>query len=267
MNFDLKAPSTWDQVVSRGLLSVLGPTYLDKVANNAEKIKYRDSEDEGCNLFLDIAPRRQVIARVIKELTSSFTHVFTYHACRPTDISSYYSKGILPLSLAKAQKQFREMFRQYASEEAIETAIAEASTETRDGVVHVVLDDRIFTEDCGHYLIYGGEYQNCLAINLPGASENTRDLLKKSGRATVFVCLLPFSKLKKDLKHLVPLLLADHFFRVAHGRKDVDIIDYTLFMKRKIAPHIIVKHYSPVRIRDPFKHHIVWNDETMEYEY
>lgn len=265
MNFDLKTPSTWDQVVRRGLQSVLGPTYLDKVANNAGKIKYRDSEDEGCTLFHDIASKQQLIARVTKELTSSFTQVFTYHACRPTDINSYYNNGILPLSLPKAQKQFREMFRQYASEEAIETAIAEASTETRDGVVHVVLDDRIFIEDCGHYLIYGGEYQNCLVISLPGASEYTRDLLKKSGRATVFVCLLPFSKLRKDLKHLVPLLLADHFYRVAHGRKDVNLIDFTLFMKRKIPSRAIVKHYSPVRIRDPFKR-LVWNDEAMEYE-
>jgi hypothetical protein len=268
MILDLKTPSTWDQVVRSGLQSILGPAYIDKIANNSKQIKYRDSEDEACELFVDLATKRQLIACVTKEISRCFKQVLTYHACRPEDTSSYYSNGILPLSLANAQQQFRELFHGHATKEAIETAISKVPSETRDGVVHVVLDDRIFTDRSGHYLIYGGEYQNCLAVHLPGASEYTRDILKKSGKATVFTCLLPFSQIKKnEIPHLVRVMMADHFFRVAHGRSDVTVIDFTLVIKKEIPANAIISHYCPIRIKDPFKHRLIWNDETMKYDY
>lgn len=171
----------------------------------------------------------------------------------------------MPLSPIEIQQQFRDYFSFYASDEDIDTAIAAVSIKTRDGFVHAALDDRDFIEKCGHYLIYGSEYLNCLSINLPSASEHTRDILKKIGKATVFVCRLPFSEVT-DLNYLVPLLMADHFFRIAYDRNEVNRIDYTITLQKTIPVGAIVRHYYPIRIKDPFKHYAVWNDEIMEYE-
>lgn len=165
----------------------------------------------------------------------------------------------------EVQQQFRENFSLYASHEDIDTAITAVSIETRDGVVHAVLDDRDFEETCGHYLIYGGEYQNCLVLHLPGASERMRDILKKIGKATVFVCRLPFSEVT-GLERLVPFMMADHFFRIAHNRNEVNTIDYTITRKSTIPPDSILRHYNPIRIKDPYNNFAVWNDEIMEYE-
>ena len=114
-------------------------------------------------------------------------------------------------------------------------------------------------------MIYGGEYQNCLAIRLPGTSEHTRDKLKQFGNATIFVCRLPFSYVT-DLEYLASSMIADHCFRIAHNREDVCEIDYTITLEETISPDAIVRHYCPTRIKDPYKGYAVWNDIKMEYE-
>jgi hypothetical protein len=110
----------------------------------------------------------------------------------------------------------------------------------------------VFVESGGHYLIYGSEYHQALVVHLPGASEYTRDILKKFGRATIFICRLLFSEIY-DLQHLASRMIADHFYRIAHNLQDVSAIDYTLTLRRKIPPSSIVRHYCPAKIKDPFK--------------
>ncbi len=265
MILDLKDVTSWDTIVGKGLGTILGYSYTDTVKKNAAKIQYRDSESEACNLFAEQTSRERLTEAVTKEMSSNFKEVLAYHACRPNRVDDYYENGIVPLSPIEAQEQFREYFSAYISQEDIDTAIAAVSLETIDGVVHAALDDRDFIDSCGHYLIYGGEYQNCLLIHLPGASERTRDILKGIGNATVFICRLPFSTVT-DLEHLVPFMMADHFFRIAHNRNEVNVIDYTITLKETISPDAIVRHYCPIRIRDPYKQYAVWNDEIMGYE-
>jgi hypothetical protein len=266
MIFDLKDAATWDPVVRKILTSILGSSYPDTLKKNADRILYKDCDSDACDLFSDYANRDTLRAKVTKEICRNFKEVLTYHGCRPNRVEDYYEKGIVPLCPREIQNQFRDYFSAFFSHQDIDKAIAAVSLETRDGVVHVTLDDRDFVDGCGHYLIYGGEYQNCLAIHLPGASEHTRDILKELGKATILVCRLPFSVVN-DLEYLVPFLMADHFFRIAHDRNDVNIIDYTIFLKEPIPPNAIVRHYRPVRIRDPYKNRAIWNDEIMEYEY
>jgi len=265
MIFDLKDATNWDPIVNKALKNILGHTYHKCVRENAKKIKYCDSVLEACNLFSDIASKEKMVEAVTKEICRNFKEVLTYHACRPRRIDDYYEKGITPLSPTDAQKQFRDFFNAYASQEDINKAISAVSINTRAGVVHTVLDDRTFIYTCGHYLIYGSEYQQCLAVHLYGASEQTRDILKKEGKATIFVCRLPFRTIN-NLEFLVPRIMADHFYRVAHNYNKVNIIDYTITLRVNIPPKAIVNHVCPIRIKDPFKQQAFWNDETMQYE-
>jgi len=266
MIFDLKDATIWDPIVCNVMKNALGNFYHSKLKKNVKKIPYRDSDTEALELFLGVASREILKEEIKKEICQNFKETFAYHACRPIRVDDYYENGIVPLSPLEVQKQFRDYFSAYVSHKDIDAAIAAVPLDTRERVVHVVLDDRDFIDGCGHYLIYGGEYQNCLAIHLPGASERTRDMLKKIGKATVFVCRLPFSTVT-DFDYLIPLMMADHFFRVAHERVDVNSVDYTITLKEPIPPSAIVKHYCPIKIKDPYKNQFIWNDETMKYEY
>lgn len=266
MLFDLKDATSWDPVVSKCLSVILGATYSETLKKNAIKIKYCDSPIEGLNLFKKKISSKKLTKLVTKEFSYYFKEVKVYHGCRPANIENYYQKGITPLNPKEIQILFRNTFKEYSSEADIQLAINKVDLEVIAGFVFVVLDDRAIIENGGHYLIYGSEYQNCLAINLPRATEETRDILKKFGKATIFVCKLPFSKLI-ELENIVRLLLADHFSRVAHNRNDVHIIDHTLLLKESIKPTDIITHYHPLRIKDSYKHRSIWNDEKMSYEF
>ncbi|MGD9160346.1 MAG: hypothetical protein PVG39_18160 [Desulfobacteraceae bacterium] len=266
MIFNLKDSTTWDPIVCDLMKSHLRNSYADILRKNSKIIQFRDSEEEACNLFSKLVSREVLKSEIKNELCDNFKEILTYHACRPIRTEDYYEKGILPLSPSKIQKQFRDYFSSMVSEKDIDTAITKTSVNTRAGVVHVVLDDRIFINCSGHYLIYGSEYLNCLTIHLPGASENHRDNLKKIGRTTIFICKLPFSSVT-SFAYLVSSMMADHFFRVAHDRDDVTVIEYTISLKKPIPPDFVVDHYYPKRITDPFKRRAIWNDESMEYDY
>lgn len=266
MILDLKDTTTWDPVISKGLKSILGHSYPDTLNKNAETILYTDSDSEAYDLFSDYISKEDIRKIIKNKVCQNFTEVLVYHACRPTQTNDYYKKGIVPLSSLEAQQNFRNYFKSYVSHKDIDTAITEVSLKTIEGMTYALLDDRDFLEHCGHYLIYGSEYQNSLVINLPGATEQTRDILKGIGKATVFICRLPFSSVT-DLDYLVPMMLADHFYRIAHKQKDVNIINYSIALNEKISPDAIVRHYHPIRIKDPFKNRAIWNDEKMGYEY
>jgi len=264
MILDWKEATTWDAIVKKGLTKCLGKFYAKTLKTNADSIAYVDCVDDGCALF-SRAGRDAQIACVIEELKRCFDEIFVYHACRTNEPTSYYEKGILPLSLIGSQMQFRDRFKSYVSPVDIDTAITAVSTETINDATHAIIDDRCFLQSSGHYLIYGSEYQQSLVVHLPGANEYTRDILKKFGRATIFVCCLPFSEIYA-LEHLASRMLADHFYRLAHNIQDVSIIDYSVTLRRKISPLSIVRHYCPARIPDPCKGFAIWNDEQNKYE-
>ncbi len=263
---DWKDATTWDAVVSKGLKKCIGRSYAETLKTNAKSIVYVDCEDDGCALFTAHASIDSQIACVIEEIERHFDEIFVYHACRTNEPTRYYEKGIIPLSLIEAQTLFRERFKSFASPTDIDNAITAVSTETIDGVTHAIIDDRCFLESGGgHYLIYGSEYQQALVVCLPGANEYTRDILKKFGRATIFICRLPFSEIY-DLERLASRMLADHFYRVAHNIHEVSILDYTVTLRRMIPASSIVRHYYPTRILDPCKGFVIWNEEHNKYE-
>lgn len=265
MILDLKDETSWEPIVRRKLHEILGSSYFRTIKANADKIKYRDCEEAACNLFLHKISREELLRDLMQEFSKYFSWVIAYHGCRAERVGSYYENGIIPLSPFEAQSKFRKLFQPVASSEDIDKAIASVSTETREGAVYTVLDDRVFYESSGHYLIYGGEYLYCLAIHLPGYRKNG-DILKNQGKATVIVCKLPFS-LIPDLEDLTRFILADYFFRIAHKRDEVFISHFGIyFFREKIHPKFVVAHYHPARISDPFNHRAVWNDEQMIYE-
>lgn len=265
MILNFKDDTTWKPLISKALSDILGNCYTTTIINNADQIKYRDSIEEACSLFHHIISEEKLIDVVSQVVLESYTEIFTYHACRTNNVNSYYENGIIPLAPPEAHAEFREKFCSIASQQEIDSAIAAVSTQTREGVVHTAVDDRVFFESSGHYLIYGGEYLHCLAVHLPGDPQKHRDILKEHGKATVLVCKLPFSVLS-EIDCLVQFMLADHFFRIAHSRDEVIVLDHTIFMSENIQPKYIVSHYHPTRIVDTFMRRMIWNEQLKKYE-
>lgn len=242
MILNLKDETSWEPLVRKTLNEILGPSYASIVIGNPDKIKYRDSEEEACNLFSHEISRDDLVEAVMQKVSKNFTEVIAYHGCRPEAVCNYYENGIMPLSPLEAQSKFRNLFSDYASLDEINKAIDFVSINTREGMVYTVLDDRVFYESSGHYLIYGGEYMYCLAVHLPGNREINGDILKKQGKATVFACKLPFL-LMPDREELTRFMLSDHFFRIAHTRDEVFISHFGIVLNGKIHPKFIINHY------------------------
>ena len=270
MLLDWKKRESWENVITSALSENLGKDYAEIIKANAKKIQCRDDHEDVCDLFANKTNSDDIIKSVIKQLKDSITTVQAYHACRTKDVDSYYQNGLIPLNLRNIQKLFLEIFCKpggvFSREEA-ETAILAVSTETIENVTHIMLDDRFFIERCGHYLIYGSEYLNCLSVYLPGGGEHTRDVLKNLGRATVFTCQVPFVWIKASgLLSLASRMIAEHAYCLAHNKADVIRLNLTITVSGKIPPEMICSHHHPERICDPYKQRRIWNDTKLFYE-
>ena len=270
MFLDWKKRESWEHLVISALSESVGKDYARIICENAEGIRYRDDDEEICNLFANRLNKDDIINSVIRKLKESITTVQAYHACRAKDVDSYYKNGLVPLNLQDTRKLFFEIFCKPSgtfSKEEAETAILAVPTETITNVTHVLLDDRFFVKRCGHYLIYGSEYLNCLSVYLPGGGEHTRDVLKKFGKATVFTCRVPFSWIKPSgLLSLAAHMVAEHAYSLAHNKTDVICLNFTITVPGEIPPEMLCSHYHPELIRDPYKQRRIWNDTKSSYE-
>ncbi len=264
---DWKRRHTWKGLVHRTLVRVVGLDYPNLLWTAAEPI---DAVDDSLAVFAAFEGRvcrDRLVRAVEREWAHSVTHVMAYHACRTGDVSAYYRCGIRPLRPEATQRAFRAQFGRppYAvPDETLDAAIAAVSTDTRDGRVHLGLDDRDLVEDCGHYLIYGGEYLHALVVHIAGREEELRAELRNSGRATVLRCCLP-ARWIRHREDLVSSMIADHAYALVHGPRSPHWLDHTVTLKHSIGPQWIKSHRHPVRIRDPFNWRI-WNDRARRYE-
>lgn len=263
---DWKRRESWEPAVQRGLARIAGTDYVERLRQRSAAFEYVD-DSEPVFEVLGLGAEAEVVGAIGTELAQESTHFASYHACRTENVGEYYYKGILPMAAEEVRERFSRMFAgppHFVDPAALEAAIAEVSTATREGNVHVVLDDRGFLDDCGHYLVYGGEYLHALAANVPGRGLELRDALRESGRATILCCHLPFSLLP-ERERLVDCMVAQHGYWVTHSASDPTDLDFTVTLKRRVPANAVKSHFHPVRIRDPYVWKI-WNDESRTYE-
>lgn len=269
MTLDWKDSSTWKTVIEQELQNVLGNDYVKVLRNGAKSIRYRDDDECGCMLFNERASKSKIISRIKREVISKIKSVMAYHACRTDCVEQYMKNGIRILDPVAAQDIFRSMFSNEdvgIPASGLDAAIESVSLDTRKGRVYLGLDDRYLIEHCGHYLIYGSEYINCLAISVPNGGEHTRDILKLKGKATMLICEVPLEWINsKDLEYLIKRMLADHFFSIAHSKNEVQQLDFAIIRKSHVPASLIRGHYNPQRIPDPYKQRRIWNDDIGNY--
>lgn len=124
-----------------------------------------------------------------------YTHIRAYHACRPLSIQEYLDKGIIPYTKSAAMKDAMNRLGTKRQEEQIKERFNEmwGDAEASKPRVWLALNKETLLTCSGHYLIYGSEFLNALAMQT-----GCREHLKDVGMPTIFYCNIPIEDISKD---------------------------------------------------------------------
>jgi len=168
-----------------------------------------------------------------------FTHLRAYHACRPLEISDYLKSGIKPINYDLALKDVKErIISAQITEEKVVLILNDEWADFEDihKRVWLQMNKECLLTRAGHYLIYGSEFTNTVAMRL-----GCRDKLKKVGIPTIFYCNIPLEDIScgtvQDIEQCC-------------NRGDIDDIAFSV---KAVAPKHIVGYEHPKKaIPDPF---------------
>lgn len=191
---------------------------------------------------------------VIQNLADAlfFATARTYHGCRPDDAGLYHQTGIRrnnPATLA-------DMVRCIVNEEellarlrpVIEQRLQNFDSTNRDtGKLYLVMDDRALTSGGGHYLLYGSEWIQCVL------GFEAHEALRQRGIPTIFTVDMPLSMATSGIRGELATRLLQEWTRIKVNRPDgIPELDFTFCLHEDIPATMIVNHFHPEVIRDPF---------------
>jgi len=158
----------------------------------------------------------------------SYSHVRTYHACRPTNIEDYMKQGIKSIN---KKTVLQEAIQRMKSDDVSESEIREQFLQDWkdfDDIhkqVWLALNKDVFFEGAGHYLIYGSEFINALAMKI-----GCRYILKNVGLPTIFQCDVPIGEISPsqifDLENMIENGYISDLTIAVHEVLPEDISDY-----------------------------------------
>lgn len=168
-----------------------------------------------------------------------YTHLRAFHACRPLKISDYQNNGITSISYQSALQDVKE--RVVCSYVSAEEAISEFKKEWSNlksihKRVWLQMNKEELLRMSSHYLIYGSEFINTLAMNL-----GCRNNLKQIGFPTIFYCDIPIEDI--DWQDLYDIQYHFNNYYIYNLCFPVD----------KVLPQNIVTYEHPTeRLVDPY---------------
>lgn len=219
-------------------------------------VKIRSKKVKGCwSDDMSWLPDEEIVAALEIRFKEYYSHVKSFHGCRPIDVRSYYEKGLLGQNGSLLESQFRKIFED-VSGDLVEKAILDSDDRRSDekGKIFFVCDDRNLIEDCGHYLIQGSEYIMAMAASLcrfDGSGEDYKLRLRKAGIPTIFEVDIPLEQVPSNqINELVRTILAtwgtNNLFP-----KDIHDYDMSFVLHSDVNPKNISSHSHPKKINDP----------------
>ncbi|MCI8363934.1 MAG: hypothetical protein HFG34_03145 [Eubacterium sp.] len=179
-----------------------------------------------------------------------YTHIRAYHACRPLNIQDYLINGIQILNEKQALREsLLRIKSDYVDEEKI---IKEFGRQWRDfddmhKRVWLAVNKKILLTFSGHYLIYGSEFINTLAMEL-----GCRSSLKKAGIPTIFHCDIPLENISSSTVMDIETLVASGYI------DDISIAVDEVFSQD------IVDYEHPKEVPDPFYYNAKYRPNYKE---
>ena len=198
-----------------------------------------------------------MLNELTKRVLSNYTHLRAYHGCRPKDLCSYHEFGIQPLNLETSQKKIYDFFRGSTfteiTEKVIEHAIASVKTESRVGRVFFEANKKYLLTFCGHYVLYGSEYEVGVFRALSGEKEYVQEL-KKIGIPTLLECNVPLTFMTyNDIRVLVSKMIESYFSnKINNDYSHADVGQYFGFAISHVLPSSLIEKIThPSNVRDP----------------
>lgn len=189
-----------------------------------------------------------------KKIKENIVYLRVYHGCKPIDFESYFKEGFYPLQIDSFITSTAKRFQKFdITETHIKEAIKKVSTETREGRLWFVIDDRTFFNGAGHYLIYGGEYLQAIAGNIQKTiAKPLQSHLEQTGVPTVFICEIPISMIdEEDILNLSGAILENYFEKIFNERNKDQRKDFGFSISASLPAKYLVGHYHPEEIENP----------------
>lgn len=195
----------------------------------------------------------------IGRFSEGFLSLLLFHGCRPEDLGHYFNHGIVPLDTDQFVQQARTLFLSgrypELSEAHFEQALAEIDVHGRQGRLYLAVDRKGLESYGPHYILYGSEFLQAIASGLGRLTmRDYRKELSREGIPTVIECEIPVDYLSRNtLGHLACAAL-EIALNLKIGRwESVPMVDITFELYSSIPPDMIVDHYHPSSLVDPFK--------------
>lgn len=166
-------------------------------------------------------------------------YLLAYHACRPTDIKSYYEKGLIPLNKKYIRDYFNQKDYPNITKERLDVAIKNIrDPEIRFGISYFVTNPEIIYKRDNHYLKKGSESLSFVASICEVG-------LKADTQPTFFVCSVPVQFIPiEQLKNLSAMMLNIIF--IPSLKHDVDWNKFNgFYIEEPLPKENILGHFHP----------------------
>lgn len=254
--FDWKDFFSWSNQIENSIFSFFTKSEFTEIFKNSDNPISEISEG--------------ILDKISDMFWGQFSDIKVYHASKPVIPMEIHNNGLHPLNAVNFINLFKEIFpfRIYnITDEDLEYSLKQIGVDVRDGFLYVVLDDRIFEDGCGHYLVHGSEFLLTLTVNLPQHidSISMTNVLLERGVPTIFEICFPIEKVDSvERKNLIYDILTEWWYMNNHSDPIIGIIDYSFCLEEAIESDYIINHYHPKSIKNP--HYTLYGPEIYESE-
>lgn len=206
----------------------------------------------------------------VQRIRDNIKFVRAYHGCKPIDLTPYFKNGIIPLNMKEFISSTMRLLKEFdVTQNMVQEAIGEIRTECREGYAWFVLDDRLFFEGAGHYLIYGSELLQAVSGHIQrNHFKPTRSYLDKIGVPTILVCNVPVEMIDSDtLRGLAGTILEAYFEFELKEIPYTQGLNFGFSIAEKLNPEFIKDHYHPKEIENPLLGRMIYRVPITRCEY
>jgi len=198
----------------------------------------------------------EIIDSVKNLLTNKYKYVVFYHGTATDDISSYFTKGLLPLNVEERNIYARKLFNQNEYPEITDEKFIKAtkkqfkndnSLKLRQNRLYFTLDNDVFKESySSHYLIYGGEHLVHLAQNL--GSSYPKELSKKLN-PLILKCRVPIHLISDYIDNITKEIIIRYLENLIYPEYKFPILDVGIYITTKLESDDIIGCEFPKDIK------------------
>ncbi len=179
---------------------------------------------------------------------NNYTHIRTYHGCRPVDLESYFVKGINAYHSKELLQIAADTFG--LSINSLMKYDSESKPFISNQVYFSLFKQELLGES-GHYLCYGSEYLLGIAVQLDkGVHGEFQKILSNIGIPTIFICDLPLNILSQQQKDLI----SNHY-------EPYNNSNFSCWISDSLQPEYIVGHEHPSNIFNPIQRNMYKNKQ------